>query len=123
MEHRLGSEHAANRHAVEPTYEATLAPDFDAVRHARPVQFTVSALDIGCDPSGGGAVPRRGTVSHDQGESAIDFDFETRRPVGPRQSSRDVEISERHDSARIGRPPSQGAIGKRPREDAVRVSV
>ena len=60
-EHAFPAKHPVERHAIQPTHQFAIAPTFDRMGMASPVQRAIARLDPVADPAFAILIARRGT--------------------------------------------------------------
>lgn len=115
VEHGFAGEESADGDAVKSADKLRCVPSFDGVSVSELAQVFVGEDEFLGDPAVF-AVGAAGAVADDLAEGLIEGDAEWVLAQAAFEASRDVKAVQFEDSARIGRPPSDGVDG--PREEA-----
>jgi len=102
MEHGAPIEHAPHTDAVEPSYKLILLPGLDAMGVPQPMELRKDLDDLLTHP---GILPGDPTQPDDILEVTISRHSKTLLPEGFSQTTTDVEIGEKENGTRLGRPP------------------
>jgi len=111
MEHRFSGKKATQRQSVQAAHQLAALPDFDAVRHAQPVQLDVGFGQMRCDPC---AVPRSAgacTGPDDARKIRVERDLELTAVQPAPQAARDIQTVKLQDGPRIGTEPKESFRG------------
>jgi len=122
-EHAFPEEGAAQPHAVEPADQKAVAPAFDRMGMAAPVEIGIGGFDRGVYPGVGPVIGRFRALRHDLGKGGVTGDGEAIRTDHLGQRARQAELVDRQYTALLGLDPIDvvGATAVRHREHADRI--